>query len=337
MLSSKFTCISASLSRRSLLENTIKHIGKYQRKQRHNYDQYRTFSQIAKHDNNKNNKLHIQNINKEKNGNALKQNFYNDDKLKVLRVIRAASRACYGDLQNFELQSIVQKAKYLRVPGERILEAVESGECGGGRAKKSVERSFRFDSVMETSCGKVNFIILTLSNNRARTERVLASIINKFDGRFLPSGFNNRFFVKVGIVHVRAKIPQHHLNSNETKPVFVELIRHPTDESRQETKEQIDEIVECCSDGGAKEFEFRKNIVIAKCKDTRLEYVVKELYEYGFEDNILLMEHQYMAKSINKAVKINENTLPIVEKVLELLKADRDVIHVFHNAIMLDY
>ena len=86
---------------------------------------------------------------------------------------------------------------------------------------------------METSCGRVNFIVLTLSKNRHRTESFITSILEKFDGRLLPSGFNNRFFVQVGIVHVKTKILKEHSTSDQTKSVFVEIVTHPTEESRQ--------------------------------------------------------------------------------------------------------
>ena len=65
--------------------------------------------------------------------------------------------------------------------------------------------------------------------------------------------------------------------------------------------------------------------------------MVKELYDYGFANNIVMYEYQYMAKNINKAVTISEGTMSKLEECLELLRNDRDVIHVYHNAVMLAF
>ena len=77
--------------------------------------------------------------------------------------------------------------------------------------------------------------------------------------------------------------------------------------------------------------------MIAKCKSSRLECVVKELHDYGFADNVLMYECQHMTKNINKAVPISEGTMSKLEECLELLRNDRDVIHVYHNAVMLAF
>ena len=352
------SAVSISSCHRFISRNAVFDILKVRREQMNDSRQWRSISRIAKHKNNKKRveskteKSEVESMFDEylakesetgksevdqmfdeylsKSADSMKQ-------LKAVRVIQAASRACEGDLQNFELQSTVLSAKALGVSGERIIDAIEYGEESAflTNRRKRLERSIRFDAVLETPCGKVNFILLTLSNNRDRTERMITSILERYDGRLLPSGFNNRFFVKAGVIHVKTEIPEEYLISDAVKPVFVQLGQHPTDESRAMEKSELEEIIECCIDGGAKDFEFTKDAVIAKCKDTRLEYVVKNIFQYGYKDNIHLMEYQYMAKHIDKAVNITEETMHVLEECLDLLKVERDMIHIYHNAVIL--
>ena len=77
--------------------------------------------------------------------------------------------------------------------------------------------------------------------------------------------------------------------------------------------------------------------MIAKCKSSRLEHVVKELSDYGFADIVLVCEHQHVTKNVNEAVTTSEGTMSKLEECLELLRNDRDAMHVHHNAAVLAF
>ena len=134
---------------------------------------------------------------------------------KASKSLTIVSKECKGDRSDPRLQSAIQHAKMVKLPKDRIDDAIHKGTITKGAAGGGGEfRSLRFDAMMRIGVDdsskntktnnsvQVACIITALSDNRNRATQNIRHLVNKHGGEFLPTDHLNYLFEKVGHIEV---------------------------------------------------------------------------------------------------------------------------------------
>ena len=254
---------------------------------------------------------------------------------KAARAIEVASRACSGDMADISLQSAVAAARAVQLPKERLERAIERGANPNTKDELSVIR--RYDGMIPIGGGgKIACIIETLTENKNRTAANVRHLVTKIGGELLPTGANDWLFEHVGIVSVlRNKCSPAHENTEEA-----DAKGEPVD---------MDELLECALDGGATDVDFGldnddekengasndddddiDNPIVIKCETSDLLGLVQSLKTNDYIPT--QFEHQWLLRSEDNKVILNEEGSEKLEKFLDSMDEDLDVTAVYHNA-----
>ena len=146
---------------------------------------------------------------------------------KASKSLTIVSKECKGDRSDPRLQSAIQHAKMVKLPKDRIDDAIHKGTITKGAAGGGGEfRSLRFDAMMRIGVDdslkntktnnsvQVACIITALSDNRNRATQNIRHLVNKHGGEFLPTDHLNYLFEKVGHIEVEP-LNQDELESGE--------------------------------------------------------------------------------------------------------------------------
>ena len=247
------------------------------------------------------------------------------DHTKAARAIESASRSCRGDCADISLQSAIAAARAVQLPKERIEKAIERGTNPNTKNDLSVRR--RYDGMIPVggSGGKIAIIIETLTENRNRTAANIRHLVTKIGGELLPTGANDWLFEHVGVVCVSRK----KCNNYEAEVA------------------DMAELLECALEGGASDVDFgldedegspisnnedddADNHVTIKCETSDLLRLVQSLKAGGFVST--QFDNQWLVRSEDTKVILDEEDSEQLEKFLDSMDEDFDVINVYHNA-----
>ena len=251
---------------------------------------------------------------------------------KAARAIGVASRACSGDMADISLQSAVAAARAVQLPKERLERAIERGANPNTKDELSVIR--RYDGMIPIGGGgKIACIIETLTENKNRTAANVRHLVTKIGGELLPTGANDWLFEHVGIVSVlRNKCSPENAEEADAKGEPVDM----------------DELLECALDGGATDVDFGnndddeekegasnddddiENPIVITCETSDLLGLVQSLKTNDYIPT--QFENQWLLRSEDNKVILNEEGSEKLEKFLESMDEDLDVTAVYHNA-----
>ena len=252
---------------------------------------------------------------------------------KASRAIIAASRACNGDVTNLRLQSAISHGKAIRLPKDRIDDAIAKGTSSGSGSDKDLE-IIRFDAMMNFDNIKVACIIKALTDNRNRTVQKVRAIIAKCNGELLQTDKLSYIFVQVGLILVEK-------GSNK--------------DSEAEEEEDEDALYECALDAGAINIEQNDDAddsdenddgdddAAAKSTSKNSSYtvttdekdlwqVVSSLQDAGY--NVTQFEHRYVLHDQDHGYVDDLSPMGIesLETFLDKLDENEDVTNIYHNA-----
>ena len=243
---------------------------------------------------------------------------------KATRAIRAASRACNGDMTNLHLQSTIAAAKALQVPKDRIKDAI-AGQ-GGATTGTGDYTTIRYDGHVSCNGTKIALIVMALTDNRNRTAANVRAIMSKAGGELLRTGTHDFLFQHIGVVSVTHN-------------------KHTTDEQQQQqqrewTEEEEDALLEYALDHAkATDVEFHQSeednkvYGIVKCEPSDLHPCVSALRDGGYTTDEF--ESTYLPNEPMPTLSIDED-IDSLENILNKLDQDDDVTIVFHNAKMMN-
>ncbi len=226
---------------------------------------------------------------------------------KATRAIRAASKACNGDLSNLHLQSAIQSAKAIQVPKDRIEDAINRASKGS----ESDLATMRYDGHLNTPSGKVSLILTALTDNKNRTAANLRASMRKSHGELLNTGVHDWLFDHLGIVLVRKELDN-------------------SDDSEMFSDEYEETLLEHALEGGASDVDFGNTTdehITIKCAPTDLHSVVIEMRDAGYD--VSLFKSGYEPTSL---IELNEESSDILTNFLEKMDDDEDINDVYFNA-----
>ncbi len=226
---------------------------------------------------------------------------------KATRAIRAASKACGGDLSNLHLQSVIQSAKAIQVPKDRIVDAINLASKGSENDLVTM----RYDGHLNTPSGKVSLILTALTDNKNRTAANVRAKMRKSHGELLNTGVHDWLFDHLGIVLIRKELG---ISSRSEKMC----------DEYEET------FLEHALEGGACDVDFG-NItdehITIKCAPTDLHSVVIGMRDTGYD--ISIFKSVYEPTSI---IDLDEDSSDILTNFLEKMDDDEDINDVYFNA-----
>jgi len=248
---------------------------------------------------------------------------------KASKSLTMIAKECKGDRSDPRLQAAIQHAKLVKLPKDRIEDAIERARGSSGSDEYF---PLRFDAMMRLQDSSNNdsvqvaFIVTALSDNRNRTTQNIRHLVNKHGGEFLPTDHLNYLFQKVGHIYVEAKEQQECIADLEEELMECALEAGATnfEEVEDEDVEDIDEapantrflvttaetdlwkVARAISAGC-------KNAIIANCEHT---YVLKD--EFGTPEFINIQSESEAHQAL--------------DEFLDKLEEDEDVDKVYHNA-----
>jgi transcriptional/translational regulatory protein YebC/TACO1 len=280
---------------------------------------------------------------------------------KASKSLTIVSKECKGDRSDPRLQAAIQHAKSVKLPKDRIEDAIDKGiatKGGGGDDYFPL----RFDAMMRfeddgerntanaSSSVQVACIVTALSDNRNRTTQNIRHLVNKHGGEFLPTDHLNYLFEKVGHIEVESK-PKNSASSDDDSDCD-----HGDDWSLEEFEE---EMMDCALEAGATNVEplegddedeidasigssrFRRFLVTTE--DTDLWKVARALGASDSDDGgsytIAECEHRYVLKEEYGAaefvsIRSESEAHDRLGDFLDRLDEDEDVHKVYHNAVL---
>eukprot|EP00580_Thalassiosira_gravida_P001740 CAMPEP_0201604564 /NCGR_PEP_ID=MMETSP0492-20130828/4664_1 /ASSEMBLY_ACC=CAM_ASM_000837 /TAXON_ID=420259 /ORGANISM="Thalassiosira gravida, Strain GMp14c1" /LENGTH=317 /DNA_ID=CAMNT_0048068625 /DNA_START=189 /DNA_END=1142 /DNA_ORIENTATION=+ len=278
---------------------------------------------------------------------------------KAARAIEAASLACQGDLTDLALQSKLSAARSVRLPKERLRNAIERG--ANPRDARNNEGEYlvrRYDGMIPTDGdhgGKVAVIVETLTENRNRTAGNVRHLVTKVGGELLPTGANEWLFEHVGLIWVkRRRRCRRAVEDNGSVDDDDDVVVADDDSVEVDT---MDALLECALEGGATDVEFGleegsepsanadsndddddddddetdHHYDVIKCETNNLLHLVQTLNENGYETT--QFENRWLVKDENNKVPLSDKeSEEKLDKFLSSMEDDLDVTNVFHNA-----
>lgn len=266
---------------------------------------------------------------------------------KVAKAIQAASRKCSGDMANLHLQSTIAAAKAVQLPKDRIEFAIDKGANPSKYAGEELA-DMRYDGMLATKSGKVAVIVSVLTDNKKRSAANIRSHFRKCGGEMTETGSNDWMFDHIGYVTVPMGVGgESDDNSDE--------VGEPEDTATLSQEEAEEALLECALEGGASDVDFISNDDIndgdnaieeesvegdktsfdpfadIRCEPTDLHKVVTALNDSGYKQDEF--GTRYVVKDeATGVVKLCDESIETLEKLLEKLDGDDDVAQVYHNA-----
>ena len=246
---------------------------------------------------------------------------------KASRKIIAASRACGGDMANLRLQSAIANAKALRLPKDRMQDAIAKGAGGGGGGSGTSQdlENLRFDAMMNFVGSHVGCIITALTDNRNRTVQNVRAIVTKQGGEFLPTDKLSYLFVQVGLVLVECV-------EDEDALLLCALdagAMNVEPEDKADPSVGVDNLEASSDSHPDRDNNKKKFIVTTEEKD--LWQVVTSLRDGAF--HVSQFEHRYvLVDQDHGGVSLSEEGAERLELFLEKLDENEDVTNVYHSA-----
>lgn len=220
---------------------------------------------------------------------------------KASKAITSEARACNGDLSNLQLQSAIARAKSIQLPKARIQDAIDKHLA----TKDQVELTdMRYDAMLNVKGRKVACILTALTDNRNRTAANVRSTISKAGGELLLTASLNYLFEHVGVAVV-------------------------------EDMQDEDNLWECALEAGANDVDVDGESALITCDASDLWNVVSKLREDGFK--VTEFEQRYVTSDADLAVRLDEEAQQEqLDRFLDKMEEDKDVTHIYHNAIIDD-
>ena len=264
---------------------------------------------------------------------------------KASKSLTIVSRECKGDRSDPRLQAAIQHAKQVKLPKDRIEDAIEKGVGGGNKEAELVP--LRFDAMMRLENGdssssvQVACIITALSDNRNRATQNIRHLVNKHGGEFLPTDHLNYLFEKVGHIEVEPKL-------NDTTSVDMDELEEDLMDCALEAGAtnvepiDIDETQEDETESETTNAQF-----LVTTEETDLWKVARELMPDSSSEEstdaqstdyrIINCEHRYVLKEEYGAaeyvnIQSGSEAQDRLGEFLDLLDEDEDVHKVYHNA-----
>ena len=267
---------------------------------------------------------------------------------KASKSLMVVSRECKGDRSDPRLQAAIQHAKQVKLPKDRIEDAIEKG-IGGGNSKEAELVPLRFDAMMRlenngddsgSSSVQVACIITALSDNRNRATQNIRHLVNKYGGEFLPTDHLSYLFEQVGHIEVEPKVSGTDASIDELEETLMEcaLEAGATNVEPMEVDEETQE------DGSGDEGKAR---FLVTTEETDLWKVARALMPETTSDesaesvaadySIINCEHRYVLKEEYGApeyvnIQSGSEAHDRLGDFLDLLEEDEDVHKVYHNA-----
>mmetsp|Transcript_3526 Transcript_3526/g.4681 ORF Transcript_3526/g.4681 Transcript_3526/m.4681 type:complete len:329 (-) Transcript_3526:17-1003(-) len=251
---------------------------------------------------------------------------------RATKAIRAASRACNGDLSNLHLQSTIQAAKAIQVSKDRIEDAISNSS----KFSEAELVTQRYDGYINTSSGKVAVIAVALTNNKNRTAANIRSKMSKANGELLNTGANDWMFDHVGVALVHK-----HKGFDPSFSENQEDSASSANAFKGITVEEEERIMECALEGGAIDVDFgddNDEHVLLKSEPTDLHPLVLAMRNDGY--TLSEFEWRYLVKDDGignvGTIQLDSESTESFESFLEKLDDDDDISEVHHNASLLE-
>lgn len=266
---------------------------------------------------------------------------------KASKSLMVVSRECKGDRSDPRLQAAIQHAKQVKLPKDRIEDAIEKG-IGGGNSREAELVPLRFDAMMRlenngddsTSSVQVACIITALSDNRNRATQNIRHLVNKHGGEFLPTDHLNYLFEQVGHIEVEPKISDTDVTVDEMEEALMECALEAGATNVEPI--EVDEDTQENESGNEATARF-----LVTTEETDLWKVARALMPETSSDesaeavaadcSIINCEHRYVLKEEYGAaeyvnIQSGSEAHDRLGDFLDLLEEDEDVHKVYHNA-----
>ena len=211
---------------------------------------------------------------------------------KLANIVTIAARKGGDPGTNFSLRLAIEKAKAASMPKENIERAIKRGTGEGGGA--TIE-----EIIYEGyGPGGVAILIQCLTDNRQRTVASIHSLFNKYGGSLAESGSVAYLFEKRGQIIVN--LSDVDLGQEELEMAILE--------------------------SGADDYENDDGVYVIYTSFDNVAVVNKNLEDVGAKIDSL--EIIYQPKT---TVSVPEEKITSVEKLIETLESDDDIVNVYTN------
>eukprot|EP00531_Pseudo-nitzschia_arenysensis_P002717 CAMPEP_0116123094 /NCGR_PEP_ID=MMETSP0329-20121206/4563_1 /TAXON_ID=697910 /ORGANISM="Pseudo-nitzschia arenysensis, Strain B593" /LENGTH=290 /DNA_ID=CAMNT_0003616983 /DNA_START=203 /DNA_END=1075 /DNA_ORIENTATION=+ len=263
---------------------------------------------------------------------------------KASKSLTMIAKECKGDRSDPRLQAAIQHAKLVKLPKDRIEDAIERAS---GSSSQDEFFPLRFDAMMRLENSdsgesvQVACIVTALSDNRNRTTQHMRHLVTKHGGEFLPTDHLNYLFEKVGHIEVQPK------EFDENNENF----------SMEDLEE---ELMECALEAGATNVEEMENDddendddetatsstrFVVTTAETDLWKVARAMTPEDEQDREKLnytvanCEHRYVLKEDYGSaeyvdIQTDSEAHERLGEFLDKLEEDEDVDKVYHNAAL---
>jgi transcriptional/translational regulatory protein YebC/TACO1 len=254
---------------------------------------------------------------------------------KASRKVIAASRACAGDVSNLRLQSAIALAKAVRLPKDRLQEAIAKGSSSSNNNSGTSQdlEQLRFDAMMNFAGHKVGCIITALTDNRNRTVQHVRAIVTKQGGEFLATDQLAYLFVQVGVILVEHVEEEDDLLlcALDAGAMNVEPEQDDEDDDSAESDDDDSDGDDLKAKSSSDSDPRSTNKFIVTTEEKDLWQVVTSLKDGGFQ--VSQFEHRYvLVDEDHGAVSLSEEGTERLELFLEKLEENEDVTNVYHSA-----
>lgn len=242
---------------------------------------------------------------------------------KCTKAIRAASRACNGDMSNLHLQSSIAAAKAIQCPKDKIQDAINCVARGNVEENTHV----RYDGFLNTDCGRVALIVTALTDNKNRTAANVRVIMKKSNGELENTGANDWLFDYIGVAVVHKKLVHQAIETElEGEDISGELRFEGIDESEE------DELLECALENGAIDVDFgdkEDSHAVIKCATADLHRLVLALRGRGYR--VSEFDWRYVPKDPDSILVLQEESIIQFQKFLDKCEEDADITNIYYN------
>uniref|UniRef100_A0AAV1V4Y8 Transcriptional regulatory protein n=1 Tax=Peronospora matthiolae TaxID=2874970 RepID=A0AAV1V4Y8_9STRA len=216
---------------------------------------------------------------------------------KLAREIMVISKSVAGDVNNVRLLAVVNKAKAVNMPKDKIEAAIKRGVEGKDGSNA--------EAVLYEASGPAGsaLMIETLTDNKRRTAPALRHILSKFGGVLGTNGSVSWMFERKGYLEIELPV------GNGDQPEMDE-----------------DALMEIALDAGADDVEMHDGLAQVVCDPCGLSSVRKCFTEAGLEPTIC--ELVYNPKEF---LDLETEQRETFDKLVDALNEDDDVNQIHHN------
>lgn len=265
---------------------------------------------------------------------------------KASKSLTVIAKECKGDRSDPRLQAAIQHAKVVKLPKDRIEEAIE--RASGAASQENEFFPLRFDAMMRLENSdtgdsvQVACIVTALSDNRNRTTQHIRHLVTKHGGEFLPTDHLNYLFEKVGHIEVQSKeLESDQFNREDLEEELMECALEAGATNVEEMENDDDDDDENDND----EFASSSTRFLVTTAETDLWKVARAMIPENEEARANLnyaisnCEHRYVLKEDYGSaeyvdIATDSEAHERLGEFLDKLEEDEDVDKVYHNAAL---